>query len=41
MDCSFFYIFFKAKGRNSDSWHVMQFHSTELVYNQVIVGDFT
>jgi len=39
MDCSFLYIFFRAKGRNKDTWHVVQVRSTELVYNQVTVGD--
>ena len=40
MDFGFLYILFRAKGRNSDLWHVVQVRSIELVYNQVIVGDF-
>jgi len=39
MDYSFLYIFFRAKVRNSDSWHVVEVRSTELVYNQVTMGD--
>ena len=33
------YIFFRAKGKNRDTWHVVQVLSTDFVYNQVTVGD--
>ena len=40
MECNFFGIIFKAEGWSSDTWNFVQFHSTELVYNQVIMGDW-
>jgi len=36
----FLVCIFRSKGQNSDSCHIVQVRSTELVYNQVIVGDF-
>ena len=38
-DCSFLCILFRAKGHKRDTWHVVQVRSTELVYNEVTVGD--
>lgn len=39
MDYGFLYILFRAKGWNIDTWHIVQVFSTELVYNQVTMGD--
>jgi len=33
-------INFRAKGGNSDTWYIVQVHSTELVHNYVIVRDW-
>ena len=38
MEISFLEIVFKAEFRNNDMWHFVQVHSTELVYNQAIMG---
>ena len=39
MDCSFEHMNFKTKGGNSEIWHAIQGHPTELVHNYVILGD--
>ena len=40
MDYSVLVTNFKAECPNSDTWPSVQIRSTELVYNQVIVGDW-
>ena len=40
MDGSFLHIFFRSKGGNSDTWHIVQVRSAEKLYNQVILGDW-
>ena len=39
MDCNFLFIIFKSEDWNNDMWHFIDVHSTENVYNQVILGD--
>ena len=41
MGCSFLGIIFRAGGQNNDMWHSIQVHSTEPIYNMVIMGDWS